>query len=342
MEAASVAWHPLGWKSVGFSEIEPFPCAILKHRFPNTPNYGDLTKHAEWQIEPGTVDILVGGTPCQSFSIAGKRGGMDDERGKLALAFAGLAERQRPEWIIWENVVGVLSSNGGRDFGAFQRSLVELGYSVAWRVLDASRFGVAQRRRRCFVVAHRSGDWRYPAAVLFESDSLSGDLGKSRKEKKENTGDASVGAEGSGGQRVFGSYSDPEVAFTLETTSHDWSRSDQMSMIMSPLSFQPGNLRRQGGSDPSFEVFPTLSCDSGDQNPHVAIPPHTVRRLTPEECEKLQGFPTGWSKIPYKGRAEENCGDAQRYAAIGNSMAVPVMRWIGERIQFINQHAKKQ
>src|SRR5512137_1492850 len=128
MEAASVAWHPLGWKPVGFSEIEPFPCAILKHRFPNIPNYGSLTEYQSWPLEPGAIDLLVGGTPCQSFSVAGLRKGLADPRGNLALVYCGILDKFRPKWFVWENVQGVLSSSGGRDFGSFLGALVELGY----------------------------------------------------------------------------------------------------------------------------------------------------------------------------------------------------------------------
>jgi DNA (cytosine-5)-methyltransferase 1 len=331
MEAATVAWHHMGWTPVGFSEIEPFPSAILKHRFPNVPNYGDLTKHAEWPIEQGAVDLLVGGTPCQSYSIAGKREGLDDPRGKLALAFAGLAERIRPKWILWENVPGVLSSGGGFDFAAFQDSLVKVGYQLAWRVLDARYFGTPQRRKRVFLVGYL-GNWRPAAAVLFESDCLRGDSEEGGASKKEHTARAKDGVEGRCGERIFGSYSDANTAFSLETTSHDWSRSDQLTMIMKPVAFQPGNIRRQGGSNPSEDSFPTLSTDSGDQNPHIAIPPRTIRRLTPVECERLQGFPDNWSRIPWKGKPEDQCPDGPRYKACGNSMAVPVMAFIGKRI----------
>ena len=154
IEAASVAWHPLGWEPVGFSEIEPFPCAVLAHRFPNVKNYGDMTKHKEWNIEPGTVELLVGGTPCQAFSVAGLRRGLEDPRGNLMLTFGAIANHLRPTWIVWENVPGVLSSDGGRDFGTFLGMLGELGYGFAYRVLDAQYFGVAQRRRRVFLVGY--------------------------------------------------------------------------------------------------------------------------------------------------------------------------------------------
>lgn len=203
MEAASVAWHSLGWTPVGFSEIEPFPAAILKHRFPNTPNYGDLTKYKEWPIEPGTVDVLVGGTPCQSFSVAGLRKGMADPRGNLALVFLGLADHLRPRWIVWENVPGVLSANGGNDFASFLSALAELGYGACWRVLDARHFGVAQRRRRVFVVAHL-GDWRPAAAVLFESESLRGDPSTGRKARKGSASDAEESTGGDGDEGAAG------------------------------------------------------------------------------------------------------------------------------------------
>ena len=171
IEAATVAWHHLGWTPVGFSEIEAFPSQVLAHHYPDVPNYGDLNRHAEWPIEKGTVDLLVGGTPCQSFSVAGLRKGLADPRGNLALVYLGLLDRLRPRWCVWENVPGVLSSSGGRDFGSFLGALAELGYQFAYRVLDAQYFGVAQRRRRVFVVGHL-GDWSGPAEVLSFPDGM--------------------------------------------------------------------------------------------------------------------------------------------------------------------------
>lgn len=173
IEAASVAWHPLGWECAAVSEIEAFPSAVLAHHYPGVPNLGDMTRYADWP-DLGPVDLLVGGTPCQSFSVAGLRQGLADPRGNLALVFLGLLDRLRPRWVVWENVPGVLSSSGGRDFGSFLGGLAELGYGWAYRVLDAQYFGVAQRRRRVFVVGYL-GDWRPPVAVLFESESLRGD-----------------------------------------------------------------------------------------------------------------------------------------------------------------------
>ena len=180
VEAASLAWMPLGWEAVWFSEIDPFPCAVLKERFPNVPNLGDMTK-IEGEKYRGTVDLLVGGTPCQGFSVAGKQDGLDDPRSALCLAYCGLLETMRPRWFVWENVPGAFSTNGGDDFRSFIRKIDEIGYSCAWRVLDAQYVrvdgytrAVPQRRRRVFVVGHL-GDWRYPASVLFEPGCLPGD-----------------------------------------------------------------------------------------------------------------------------------------------------------------------
>jgi DNA (cytosine-5)-methyltransferase 1 len=171
IEAASCAWHPLGWQTSFVSEIEPFPSAVLAHHYPTVPNLGDMTKFKDWP--DAAIDVLVGGTPCQSFSVAGLRKGLADPRGNLMLTYLAIAERFAPRWLVWENVPGVLSSNGGRDFGTLLGGLAELGYGFAYRVLDAQYFGVAQRRRRVFVVGH-FGDWRRAAAVLFERESLLG------------------------------------------------------------------------------------------------------------------------------------------------------------------------
>ena len=179
IEAATVAWCPLGWRPWGFAEIEPFPSAVLAHHYPTVPNLGDMTGFKDWP--DATLDLLCGGTPCQSFSNAGLRAGLDDPRGQLMLTFGAIAARYRPRWLVWENVPGVLSSNGGRDFGAFLGLLGFLGYGFAYRVLDAQfvrvdGYGraVPQRRQRVFVVGCL-GDWRRAAAVLLERESLRGD-----------------------------------------------------------------------------------------------------------------------------------------------------------------------
>lgn len=181
IEAASVAWNPLGWKAWAFAEIEAFPSAVLQHHYPDVPNFGDMTKFSGWP--DASINLLCGGTPCQSFSIAGLRAGLDDPRGNLMLTFLAIAARFRPRWLVWENVPGVLSSNGGRDFGSFLGGLAECGYGFAYRVLDAQYFGLAQRRKRVFVVGYL-GNWHAAAAVLFERHSLSGHPAPSRKARQ--------------------------------------------------------------------------------------------------------------------------------------------------------------
>ena len=183
IEAATVAWHHMGWEPAGFSEIEKFPSQVLANHYPNVTNFGDMTKFKEWDLN-GTIDLLVGGTPCQSFSVAGLRKGMDDPRGNLALVYCSMLDHFQPKWFVWENVPGVLSSGGGRDFGSFLGAVAELGYGFAYRVLDAQYFGVAQRRRRVFVVGCLGG-WQSAAAVLFERESLCRDTKKSREKRQD-------------------------------------------------------------------------------------------------------------------------------------------------------------
>jgi DNA (cytosine-5)-methyltransferase 1 len=343
IEAASCAWEPLGWEPVGFSEIEPFPSAVLAHRFPGVRNYGDMTKYKEWE-NVGRFDVLVGGTPCQSFSVAGLRKGLDDPRGNLMLTFGAIADHFRPTWIVWENVPGVLSSNGGRDFGSFLGMLGELGYGFAYRVLDAQYFGVAQRRRRVFVVGYL-GDWRRAAQVLFDAESLSGHTPPSRETRE----GIAFNAQGSACQglsvgeitptldksKIPAVYDmrgngDGETVPTI-TGDHASRPTDYTPIIMST---GQGNAEITDGHAPTLNCnSPTLkSSDSGTNRTPSAIIGSTVRRLTPRECERLQGFPDDWTKIPWRGRPSEDCPDGNRYKACGNSMAVPVMRWIGERI----------
>ncbi len=298
IEAATAAWHPLGWEPAFFSEIEPFPRAVLSHHYPDVPLHGDFTTIEG--NEYGPINLLVGGTPCQSFSIAGLRGGLDDNRGNLALEFLRLADRTRPRWLVWENVPGVLSSNGGRDFGSILGGLVELGYGFAYRVLDAQYFGVAQRRRRVFVVGCL-GDAGSAAAVLFERHCLSGDTAPiSTKE-----GDFyRCGQTSSGGCRSI-STSKPTIINSL--TAHGGHRNEVTDIA------------------------------SGFAVPFFIDGKPAIRRLTPVECERLQGFSDNFTRIPWRNKSKDDCPDGPRYKALGNSMAVPVMRWIGERIKKVEE-----
>ena len=404
IEAATVAWHGLDWTPVGFSEIEPFPSAVLQYRYPSVPNLGDMTNYKEWQIE--RPDLLVGGTPCQSFSVAGLRKGLDDPRGNLALIYCGILDYFRPQWFVWENVPGVLSSGGGRDFGSFLGAVAQLGYGFAYRVLDAQWFGVAQRRRRVFVVGY-FGDWRPAAAVLFEHQSLRRNTAPSR-EKREGATPSTSGSvensstgfttsslaayrEGVGTLRAsggdLGGGSETLIAFhhnvqasQLPTDARDTSISDALTVLQQAAVAQPiavdvynqsidgqtaatlkeacggtntsgpkvmqavaqpitaafkgGQGSGAGGIGYSEHVAPTLpASDGGDRTPTL-LNGMAVRRLTPVECERLQGFPDNYTEIPWRGKTETP--DGPRYKALGNSMAVPVMKWIGEGIDDVN------
>lgn len=372
IEAASVAWHPLGWQASWVSEIEPFPCSLLAHKYPETPNFGDMTQFKEWPNDP--INLLVGGTPCQSFSVAGLRKGMDDPRGNLALTYLAIADKYRPRWLVWENVPGVLSSNGGRDFGSFLGALGQLGYGFAYRVLDAQFYGVAQRRRRVFVVGYL-GDWRRAAAVLFERESLSGHPAPSREKGQDVAGTfkacASSGGWSNSADHAAAGYMIPVTCGSLcARTGRAMSAQDAQQSHMVPIAFGAQNSASQGdgvskavvatldksktpaicvplntqlglrGADTSNSSREGVGIGN-DGNPsftlqaahsHAVIITSAVRRLTPRECERLQGFPDDYTLIPHRNKP---AADGPRYKALGNSMAVPVMRWIGERIQHI-------
>ena len=261
IEAASVAWNPLGWEAVAFSEIEPFPCAVLAHHYPSVPNWGDMTKFQEWP--DADVDLLCGGTPCQSFSVAGLRKGLADPRGNLMLTFGAIAAKYRPRWLVWENVPGVLSSNGGRDFGAFLGMLGQLGYGFAYRVLDAQYFGVPQRRRRVFVVGC-IGDWRRAAAVLFERHSMSGDSAPSREARKVAPTIPSRSTGGGGLGTDFDCDGGLQVAGTMKACkdSGGWSNSVDHAAAgymvpVKTLCVATG----QAGAEIGADMAPTLNCN---------------------------------------------------------------------------------
>ena len=560
IEAASVAWHPLGWTPIGFSEIEPFPSAVLAHHYPKVKNYGDMSKFRDWSIRAGDIDLLVGGTPCQSFSIAGLRQGLKDPRGNLMLTFLAIAEHLKPKWIVWENVPGVLSSNGGKDFGSFLGGLGELGYGFAYRILDAQWCrthghprAVPQRRRRVFVVGCL-GDHIGPAKVLFEQESMlrySATRGSSRqgtsadvagclrsggdggvpssrgehltfsapifstlnasfadkqgledqhalngapcfvidvpiycgsnpnasdtvtsKWQKQSGGPAGsecglfvlqpipvdsasptltarmqgsagwapynetahlvpvlfenhpndsritgphdvapscVSRYGTGGGNVplvipiqdsrvieknqngIGVGNETSPAYTIDQTgaqavaiqgtvigrqdhngpnSSGCSDGGEMFTLTSTdvhAVAVVGQVDWRTTNNDSGQVSQTLKTDLAHQSgPCLAVTAPTltatndpsrspqsseitqqvaavhsatmqVRRLTPTECERLQGFPDGWTAIPWKKKNAEDCPDGPRYKALGNSMAVNCMEWLGERIQKFDQ-----
>ena len=369
--APELAWSRLGWRPLWASEFEPFPSAVLAHHHPVLPNLGDMEaiNGSEAIKTYGRPDVVCAGTPCQSFSVAGLRAGMDDPRGNLALVYLRLVDEMRPDWVVWENVPGVLSSGQGRDFGSFLGALAELRYGFAWRILDAQWWGVAQRRRRVFVVGHSSGDWRRPAAVLLESASLRGDPAPSREAGEGVAHDVApcVGASGRGFSRTGETRGqDPVVACPVVSpamraggnrTGGDRPPGTDVDTADSPVVYSVGlgsdplhakelaqpSTTRHG--DPGCVAF-VEECQSGireqgtsgtvcdglpgSQQGGMVRHGLAVRRLTPTETERLQGFPDGYTAITYKGKS---AADGPRYRALGNSMAVPVMRWIGERIQ---------
>ena len=325
IEAATVAWDSLGWTPQWFSEIEPFPSTVLAHHYPNVPNFGDMTKFKEWTLDDSTaIDVLVGGTPCQSFSVAGLRKGLEDPRGNLMLTYLAIARRYRPEWLVWENVPGVLSSANGRDFGSFLGGLAECGYGFAYRVLDAQYFGVAQRRKRVFVVGH-FGDWRLAAAVLFESSSMRGDPPPRREARKGTTAGSLRSTDGgSDVDHARAEHLIPEIANPLTHRMHkgvNTTADEGQTMILEPLPFDETQMTHPANH--------TLRDGHSEGTP-AAMTGMQVRRLTPRECERLQGFPDNYTNIPW--RKKEESPDGPRYKALGNSMAVPVMHWIGKRI----------
>ena len=446
IEAAYVAWEPVGFSPAWLSEIEPFPCAVLQHRLPGVPNLGDMCAIDEL-IESGAVeapDIFCGGTPCQAFSFAGKRRSLEDKRGALSLVFCEIADaidRKRkelglpPTVVFWENVPGVLNTKDNA-FGCFLGKLVGADFPLAsgagrwpsagfasgpsriaaWRVLDAQYFGVPQRRRRVFVVSSASGGGLDPRKVLFERPGVLRDSAKSaksgegvaafaessfgtfretsiggtlkaqggffgggdetlvaqehsvfdishandvvRESKKVPTLQARMGTDGNQIPLVLSQgqsgaiHVDSRVTPTLRTEVKASSRSTPLVLsengtdravsidITPPLKTTTpcyclaentiGREPKNGGNGlgVSCETSFTLNATGV----HGVMTRSSVRRLTPVECERLQGFPDNWTRIPYRGKPEDQCPDSPRYKAIGNSWAVPVVRWIGKRI----------
>lgn len=297
IEAASVAWEPLGMTPAWLAEIDPFCSAVLANRWPEVANLGDMTADdfLERMLAHGRVDVIVGGPPCQAFSVIGRRGGMSDQRGQLSLRFLEVVEAARPEWIVWENVPGVLSSGGGRDFGTFLRAVAQLGYGWAYRILDAASFGLAQNRKRVYLVGHSTG--RCPAEVLaLEELSQAG------------AGELSSGRQGAGSE-------DAE----LPDGGH-WCESRAVA------------FRGRGeGNRKQLEVGGVRANALTANEGNGLVKPHVwhrgvIRRMTPVEYERLQGFPDNYTQVVWKGRPASDC---RRYKAVGNSMPVPVMRWIG-------------
>nr|DAX20393.1 MAG TPA: Cytosine specific methyltransferase [Caudoviricetes sp.] len=417
IEAVSVAWKDLDLKPLWFSEIEPFPCAVLAHHYPNIPNHGDMTTLPE-RILSGEIeapDILVGGTPCQAFSVAGLRKSLEDERGNLTLVFVRIlnainAIRRRhrlPDAVVlWENVPGVLSTRDNA-FGCFlaallgeSKELVPTGSrwtgagivrsdqrEIAWRILDAQYFGVPQRRRRVFLAAGNRD--RRVAQILFERQGEAGHPAAGAEAWQNPAADAPAGSHwddptnphptlnqsGSGGiigqsnqeifsqrggglipvrMRGFGDYIQDDTASTVKARDHkdatdlivvhgrqDPCTSDKAFTLdcqhngnTNVVCIHGNTIGRQlhNGGNGTGAIQDGTSYTLTATDRHAVSDGLQVRRLTPVECERLQGFPDNHTQIPWRGKPAADCPDSLRYKAIGNSMAVPVMRWIGERI----------
>lgn len=418
IEAASVAWEPLGWQPAWFAEIEPFPCAVLSHHWPHVPNHGDMTQLVG-KILNGSVeapDVLVGGTPCQAFSVAGLRGSLDDERGNLTLVLIRILDAidfirarngQPPCILVWENVPGVLNTKDNA-FGCFLGGLAGENLplepagkkwtnagavfgparEIAWRILDAQYFGVPQRRRRVFVIA--SAGCLRPAEILFERQSQAGHPAAGAEAGQNPAAAAPAGSHwddpanphptlnqsGCGGiigqsnqeifsqrggglipvrMRSFGDYIQDDTASTVKARDHkdatdlivvhgrqDPCTSDQTFTLdrqhngnTNVVCIHGNTIGRQlhNGGNGTGAIQDGTSYTLTATDSHAVSDGLQLRRLTPTECERLQGFPDNHTLIPWRGKPAADCPDSPRYKAIGNSMAVPVMRWIGRKIK---------
>ena len=361
IECMSAAVAPLGgWRPVFFSEIEPFPCALLKHRYPTVPNLGDMTKikaekigEDRWRITNGTdavelagrLGCLAGGTPCQDVSVAGKRAGMAEgsgTRSSLAFHFARLCRELQPRWVLWENVPGVLTSNGGRDFAHFVRSIGECGYSVAYRVLDAQYVrvvglprGVPQRRRRCWLVGHLGDDWRTPAEVLFEPEGVRGDSPPRRITGKGFAGEAGGGAEGtdrplptnSNGGDVMPALTSRDLEARLTGQAEK-----SGGYVISPSGFdpyEPGGVKSDteevagalvNGSSPGFHnavCFENHQTDARTTEADVAPTMGASRNAQASNNNPLVVAPVGGSEVFGKtSHAVDKAGTGEKYERI--------------------------
>jgi DNA (cytosine-5)-methyltransferase 1 len=397
IEAASVAWGPLGWRAAWLAEIEPFPSAVLAHHYPDAPNLGDMSALPERVLrgEVEAPDVVCGGTPCQAFSVAGLRKSLDDARGSLSLTFCKVANAvdtvraifgAPPCVVVWENVPGVLNTPDNA-FGCFLAALAgegepleppggkwpNAGYvlgpqrAIAWRVLDAQYFGVAQRRRRVFVVASARNGFD-PAAVLFEFDGVRRDTAPSREpaagtlrgtDGGSDVDHARAGRLTTHRMVAFGEYGDDGTASAMKARDYK-DATDLVAQTTHTLRGEGFDVGEDGtgrgtplapamGAKNPTAVGLGADCFNGSLTGDVAATMGTrgsnqtasgptlltamqVRRLTPVECERLQGFPDGYTAIPWRKKPADQCPDGPRYKALGNSWAVPNVRWIGARI----------
>ena len=381
IEACTVAWHELGWEAAAYAEIEEFPSEVLKYHYKDVENLGDVSKITNEKLKQlGKIDLVVGGSPCQDLSVAGKRKGLEGERSGLFYEQMRIFHAARSicgaRYLLWENVPGAYSSNNGRDFAQvvgemagcsvnlppdtiWENTGCILGENglVEWCTLDAQWFGVPQRRRRIFALLD-TGDWQSRPPILFEPESLLGNPPPSREKKEDIAGTITAGSgrrRGSGidpsgltvaRMRGFGDYEIDESVSALKQRDYKDATDLVIHGTQDPcVSDKAFALGRNSGQE-NVVAFAQNSRDELREMPYsgaLSAQPGMkqtsyirnnmeVRRLTPLECERLQGFPDNYTKIPWKGKPAEDCPDGPRYKALGNSMAVPVMKCIGERI----------
>ena len=413
IEAVSMAWKPLGFECAAFAEIDPFPCAVLNARWPSVPNLGDVTKITKEQVDDlGKIDITVGGFPCQDLSVAGQRKGLKnadgtDTRSGLFFDFLRIADWSGSRWTLAENVPGLFSSNGGLDFatvvgglagceirvpgGGWKNAGMALGPKglVEWCVLDAQYFGLAQRRKRIFIVRDSSGQWFDRPPLLLERTSLRWDPAPRREAGKrvaptvegragrsgansfatsgglyETAPTLSARTKGGGGLGTDADLDGALIAHCLNGHAGPHGRLDGESETFVPVTVGPltacGGTEKKHGYGPGQQEIEsgqvvdfqprfytrdnktggaaqittgslTRGKRNGDSQEHCFYG-YAVRRLLPVECEILMGFPRNYTAIQYRGKPA--C-DGPRYKAIGNSMAVPVLKWIGQRIEAV-------
>lgn len=378
IEACSVAWEPLGWEPVAFAEIEPLSCAVLAHHYPDVPNLGSVTDITDEQIAAlGPIDLVVGGSPCQDLSMAGKRKGLAGERSGLFVyqmrIFYAARRLCGARWLLWENVPGAFSVNKGRDFAVVVSEMAGAEFGVPrggwqtagcavgsnglceWVCLDAQWYGVAQRRRRVFAVLD-SGDWAGRPPLFSEQQSLSRDSAPSREAGESGAGTVEASTFGSSagfecirGGASYRDYSGSDrfncIAFPAELSGTQTASTPNLCPALTVgHTIAVAIHENQRGELTTSNIVGALSAGGGKpgQGYAATLQGMTVRRLTPLECERLQGFPDNFTQIPYRNKPADKCPDRPRYKALGNSMAVPVMRWIGERIQTIDGLAKSE
>lgn len=348
-----------GFRHLAFCESDAYRRDVLRARWPGVPVYDDVARigrertdpqpHTPWQQQPFGVDLLAGGTPCQDLSVAGRRAGLAGDRSGLFFEYARVVDLVRPRWILWENVPGALSSQGGRDFGTVLGTLADIGYGVAWRVLDSRFFGVPQRRRRVFILGaladHNPRAAAERAGQVLAVGTRCPRHSATRGEKGEDVAVASLSGLGTGGPDDNDGQGGRLVANTLGTRVRH-AHGDGETFIAAPLSHgsnpnsnAAGRRREDGENLVAYgaslgtagdtqhgltrEASPPMTSRHGD--PGYVMRGASVRRLTPSECEALQDLPRGWTQLG-------NTADSKRYAALGDAVTAAVAEWIGRRV----------